>query len=158
MKDPNPFIHIQESVVMIPDSYATEKDLIAFCGQYCRDCVYYKNTFGFRATDLLKEIKTYPWIEMAWESLDAPFDTKEFVEALTWVASSSGCLGCRAGAGWSECPIRICAQKMKVRGCFECDRYPCDMLLKEEASTQRESIEQIKNSGLDEYIKKKRGE
>lgn len=139
-------------------SYTTEKDLVAFCGQYCRDCVYYKNTFGFRAHDLLEEVRTYPWVEMVWESLDAPFDTKEFVEALTWVASSPGCLGCRAGAGWPECPIRICAQKTKVKGCHECSRYPCDILSKEEAAIQREFIEQIKNSSLEEYIRKKRGE
>jgi len=139
-------------------SYEFEKNLVGFCGQYCRQCVYYKNIFGIRAKDLLNEVEKGEWIKMVWESLNAPFDIENFIAGLTWLASSPGCPGCLAGAGWSECPIRICAKKQKVRGCFDCKDYPCKTVSGEEAALQREFIEKIKAVGLEDYIRFKRGE
>ncbi len=115
-------------------SYEFEKNLVAFCGQYCRDCIYYKNMFGIRAQDLLAEVEKAEWVKMVWESLDAPFDIDNFIAGLTWLAESPGCPGCLAGAGWPECPTRTCAQEKDVRGCFECNEYPCATVSKDEAA------------------------
>ena len=139
-------------------SYEYEKNLVAFCGQYCRDCVYYKNIFGIRAQDLLAEIERNEWIKMVWESLNAPFDAEDFITHLNWLASSPGCPGCLSGAGWPECPIRMCAQDKGVRGCFECTDFPCPVVSKEEAALQRQFTEKVRALGLEEYVKHKRGE
>lgn len=139
-------------------SYKYEENLVAFCGLYCRDCVYYKNIFGLRAKDLLDNVEKNEWVKMVWEILEAPFDVDNFVAGLKWLASSPGCPGCLAGAGWSECPIRVCAKEKSVRGCFDCNDYPCPIISTEEAAYQRELIEQIKSEGLEGYIKTKRGE
>jgi len=77
---------------------------------------------------------------------------------LEWIASSSGCLGCLAGAGWPDCPIRKCAQAKGVRGCFDCDDYPCNIVSVEQAAHRRELIEQIKTLGLENYTRARRGE
>ena len=139
-------------------SYEFEENLVAFCGQYCRECIYYKNLFGIRAKDLLNEIERDEWIKIVWESLNAPFDVDNFIAGLSWLASSPGCPGCRAGAGWSDCPIRICAQNKGIRGCFDCSDYPCPTMSKDEASHQRQFVEQIKKAGLTNYIRIQRGE
>lgn len=139
-------------------SYTYEENLVAFCGLYCRDCVYYKNIFGLRAKDLLNDVEKNEWVKMVWESLEAPFDVDNFVEGLSWLASSPGCPGCLAGAGWPACPIRGCAKDKSVRGCFDCNGYPCPTVSTEAAAHQREFIEQIKDAGLEKYIKTKRGE
>ncbi len=81
-------------------SYEFEMNLVGFCGIYCRECKYYKNIFGIKAKDLLAEIEESDWIKTVWESLDAPFDIDQFIAGLKWISSSSGCLGCLAGAGW----------------------------------------------------------
>lgn len=125
---------------------------------YCRECVYYKNIFGMRAKDLLTDVEKSEWIKMVWENLNAPFDIDNFIAGLKWLASSPGCPGCRAGAGWPECPIRKCAQDKNVLGCFDCTDYPCPTVSTEEAALQRELIEQIKEVELEGYIKTKRGE
>jgi hypothetical protein len=95
---------------------------------------------------------------MVWKNLEAPFDVDDFVAGLTWLASSPGCPGCLAGAGWPECPIRLCAKDKSVRGCFDCEEFPCPEMSKDQAAYQRQCIEKVKASGLEEYIKEKRGE
>ena len=45
-------------------TYEFEKNLVAFCSQYCRDCIYYKNMFGIRAQDLLAEVEKAEWVKM----------------------------------------------------------------------------------------------
>jgi hypothetical protein len=139
-------------------SYEYEKNLVGYCGIYCRDCVYYKNIFGMRAKDLLTDVKKNEWVKMVWETLDAPFDVDNFMAGLEWLASSPGCPGCLAGGGWPECSIRVCCQNKKIRGCFECNDYPCPEVSKDEAAHQRELIKKIKTSGLKVYIMEKRGE
>lgn len=139
-------------------SYTFEKNLVAFCGIYCRECAYYRNIFGHRANDLLNDVERHKWVKTVWESLNAPFDTEQLIAGLRWLASSGGCLGCLAGAGWPECPIRRCAQAKEVRGCSDCGDYPCDTISVEEATHQRELIEKIRAAGLERYIRTRRGE
>lgn len=138
-------------------SYDFEKNLVGYCGVYCRDCVCYRNIFKGRAQDLLDDIEKSEWIKMVWENLNAPFGVDQFLAGLKWLASSPGCLGCRAGAGWPDCPVRTCAQAKKVRGCYECEEYPCPTVSVEEAAHQRELTETVRTLGLEEYIKAKRG-
>ncbi len=139
-------------------SYEFEKNLVAFCGQYCRECIYYKNLFGIRAKDLLNDIERSEWIKIVWESLNAPFDVDNFMAGLSWLASSPGCPGCLAGAGWSDCPIRKCAQHKGIRGCFDCSEYPCPTMSKNEAAHQRQFVEQVKEVGLNNYVRSQRRE
>ena len=139
-------------------SYEFEKNLVGFCGLYCRECIYYKNIFQIKAKDFFDEIKNHDEIRLVWESLNAPFDIDQFVAGLQWLAASSGCLGCRAGGGWPECPIRKCAHRNEVQGCFQCNDYPCTTISGKEGHYQRKLIERIKNTGLVEYIMTERGE
>ncbi len=41
---------------------------------------------------------------------------------------NEGCVGCFEGGGTEECHILDCASARGIRGCWECDAFPCDHL------------------------------
>jgi hypothetical protein len=36
-----------------------------------------------------------------------------------------GCVGCREGGGDEFCQQRKCAQERSIKGCWDCDGFPC---------------------------------
>ena len=75
-----------------------------------------------------------------------------FLEFLRWLSKLKPCLGCLAGDGWGDCPIRKCAKGKGVRGCFECGDYPCSLV--ERFPKFKECTDRIRSMGLDKYIGK----
>jgi hypothetical protein len=50
----------------------------------------------------------------------------EFWEFLESLEAEGGCRGCRAGGGYPECQIRICARERGQDLCSHCADFPCD--------------------------------
>ena len=78
---------------------------------------------------------------------------KEFIKGINFLAKLGKCLGCRAGDGWSECPVRICALEKNVDYCFNCSEYPCELINK--FRWMRKYSDDLKAKGYKEYIKEK---
>jgi len=55
------------------------------------------------------------------------FSFPEFRKGLDWFLSHPECLGCKAGGGPKECPVRLCAMTRQVAHCLECqDLETCE--------------------------------
>ena len=50
----------------------------------------------------------------------------EFWEFLERLHADGGCSGCRAGGGFPQCQIRLCARERGLELCSECFDFPCD--------------------------------
>lgn len=59
---------------------------------------------------------------------------------------------CKDGGGNPECTIRKCCLKKRIDGCWDCDNFEsCDKL----KDQYIHNIKQIKELGLDSYIKER---
>lgn len=164
----------------------TEK--IAYCGLYCGTCGMGEGLISERATKLKEVIEAYrfeDWVTDFFEREDtqlvldhaigtlgytgeeiaalkeemekSKFDYDQFKAGLEWF-TKTGCPGCREGGGNPVCPIRMCVQAKKLRGCWECSEMEeCRTLVmfeKESSYRVLESLQDIKKSGEETYAKK----
>ena len=125
-----------------------EKNLVGYCGIYCRKCDYYTGSLRDAARRLMAFVQRHGELRKLAEIEGMEYD--EFMRFLRWLSASELCLGCRAGGGWEECPIRRCAVEKGVEGCYACPEYPC--ILYEEHPQFKEFVETIKAVGLDKYV------
>jgi hypothetical protein len=80
-------------------------------------------------------------------------DYEEFLKGLNWLAKAEPCMGCRAGEGWPDCPIRKCILKKELDHCFECEEFPsCEVLKVPQAELQVKMLSEIKKKGVEKYI------
>ena len=135
-------------------SYEREGELVAYCGIYCRLCDYYAGRIRNSARDLLGIAKAHTELKLFADSSKA-FDFDNFVKGLEWLSNEmTPCVGgCRGGGGWGDCPIRKCCIERKLRFCYECTQYPCEILSK--YPKRIEELGQIKQVGLENWIKAK---
>jgi len=82
------------------------------------------------------------------------------MKALEWLATKPGCSegSCRAGGGWSDCPIRICCKETGVDFCYECRKFPCKTFLEHPLFGERfVSIQrEIKEMGLKKWVERQK--
>ena len=67
------------------------------------------------------------------------------------------CLGCKgesSGCWSSRCEVRSCAQDKGLEFCYQCLKYPCDMLLKifEKHPEARSNLKTISKIGPDAWV------
>jgi len=142
--------------VSLLNRYEKEKDMIAYCGLYCRICDYYTDKIRNSARNLLEIVRRHRELKIFAETTKA-YDFDELLRGLEWLAKELGpCIGgCRGGGGWEECPLRKCCIEKGVEFCFECSEYPCDILEKFKGCTDR--LNQIRDMGIEEWVKKQLG-
>ena len=83
-------------------------ELLGFCGVYCGGCTTYR-AYNDRDRALVE-----------WEIKMGMPEEEIF------------CKGCRSGLvnKWcSECKCRKCSEKKKIENCFQCEAFPCRMLV-----------------------------
>jgi len=134
--------------------YDYEKLLIGYCGLYCRVCDYYTGYLTKAAEELLKIVEKHAEIKEIFEKSKI-CDYEEFIKGLRSLANLTLCLGCRAGDGWEECPVRKCALKKEVKYCIECNEYPCELINR--FKSMRICSDELKAKGFEKYIKEKLG-
>ncbi len=127
-----------------------EKYLVGYCGYYCRKCDYYTGVLRDNARGMLNLVEKHGELEGIASSSGLNLDFRNFVKCLRWLSDIGLCLGCRAGDGWSACPVRKCVLEKGLDGCWVCKDFPCDKIKSFEAMVK--SVKEIREKGLDRYI------
>lgn len=135
----------------------TSKNLVAYCGLYCGDCLGYTGEVADLSRDLRKVLRKYKFDKVA-ETI--PF--KEFkhynecYEVLGAMVKIRCKRACRGGGGPPFCKIRKCCQKNCYEGCWECDKLEdCDKLKFLEPIHKDAHIKNLKNIkriGIEKWI------
>lgn len=132
--------------------YKFEKDLVAYCGIYCRKCDYYTNSMANAAKALLSYVEKHGELKDI-VNTSKSCDYEEFLKGLKWLAKAEPCMGCRTGEGWPDCPIRKCILNKELNYCFECKEFPsCEVLKVSQAELQVKMLSDIKKKGIEKYI------
>lgn len=143
---------------------AKKTDLIGYCGLYCPDCPSYTCSTANLAKDLRQELRRYKYDKAAQALAKIPkykvFKHYDKACDLLDAIAKMRCKGaCRAGGGGPNCPIKKCAKKKKLTGCWQCDDFPtCKMLkgLEEFGKTNYlKNLRKLKRIGPAEYVKSK---
>lgn len=134
-------------------NYEKERELVAYCGIYCRLCDYFTGRIRDSARNLLEIARKHSELKLFADASTA-FDFENFVKGLEWISKEiSPCVGsCRGGGGWEDCPFRKCCGEKGLRFCYECSEFPCDVL--EKYPRHVEELNEIKEMGLEDWIKK----
>ena len=113
-------------------------ELLGFCGVYCGACTTYR---AYNDND--KAL-------VEWE-IKKGMPKEEII-----------CKGCRSGFvnKWcSECKFRKCIEDKRIENCFDCEDFPCKMLV--EFSKTRphrilglKNLTQLQNASIEEWLKK----
>jgi hypothetical protein len=139
-----------------------DKDLTAYCGLYCGDCIRYKCKASDLADELLNEIDKHHFMEYAnvKRTHIKEFENFEPLIALLKAISGINCeIPCRSGGDGcgSECEIIKCVKANKFEGCWECNDFEkCDKfdLLKPfHGDATLKNLRKIKELGIDKWAK-----
>ena len=119
-----------------------EKDITAYCGLYCGDCIRYKSRVSELADELLNEIDKHHFTEYANVKRA---HTKEFenFESFTALLKAISGINCEIPCGF--------------KGCWECNNFErCDLLdfLKPfHGDGPLKNLRKIKELGIDNWSK-----
>ena len=107
-----------------------EKKLAGYCGLYCSACAIHTGEIK-TAVSRLKELVDAYELARVIQLFGGLEGFPQFLKVLDDLESMFGaCVGCKAGGGWSDCPIRKCCVEKGLESCYECDEMPCQELLK----------------------------
>ncbi len=133
------------------------KRYVGYCGLFCPSCDWRNGVIRSTAKELTSILERNDELKYIAETTGA-FNYEELMKALDWLATNPRCNGgsCRAGDGWTDCPIRKCCKEVGVDFCYECPKFPCETFAKHPLFGERFiSIQkEIKELGLEEWIKK----
>jgi hypothetical protein len=141
------------------------RELIAYCGLYCGDCLAYQGKIADLARDLRKELRQAKFTRtaeaLASESFFQVFkDYPQCYEVLGAMVKFRCKRTCRGGGGPPFCKMRKCSQKKGIEGCWECDDFEtCDklsFLTPSHADAHIKNLRLLKKSGEESFITGKR--
>lgn len=124
-------------------------ELVTYCGLYCDLCAE-RARIPQRAAALGAAMTEEGW--PFWGHTVSGFT--EFWTFLEELASGKGCPGCRAGGGYPECQIRVCARERGFDLCADCTDFPCQHIEALEASYPNliGDNRRLQTAGLDRWI------
>ena len=107
---------------------ARKTDLISYCGSYCGECPCYTHSIANLAKDLRGEFRRHKFAQFAPVLAKIPefktFNHYDKAYEFLGTISKMRCKdACKAGGGGASCPIRKCAKKKHVPGCWKCDDF-----------------------------------
>ena len=94
-------------------------EFVTYCGLHCKLCAE-RSRIPQRAAALREAMADEGWPFWG-QTLPGFGDFWTFLENL----QHEGCPGCRAGGGFPECQIRLCAQDRGLELCCHCPDFPC---------------------------------
>jgi hypothetical protein len=139
-----------------------ERDLTAYCGLYCGDCIRYQSRASELADELLKEIEKtkfteYAKIKQAHKKELEDFGT--FVSLLKAISEIKCEIRCRLGDGGcgGKCEIIECVNSKGLEGCWDCVEFErCDkfdFLKPYHADAPLKNVRKIKELGIENWAK-----
>lgn len=110
------------------------RELTAFCGLYCGDCIRYRSRAAALAGELLRELEAAEFEEYArikcsparqMDKVPQFEHYHESLEVLEAIVSLRCETPCRTGRGCSffECKIAACCREKGFEGCWQCDAF-----------------------------------
>ena len=133
-------------------AYKEEGRLVAYCGLYCHRCDWYTGVIREAAGQLLGLMEKHDELAGIAKETGA-CDFEEFMRGLRWLSQAIICMGCRAGGGWPDCPIRRCCVEKGISFCYERADFPCPTLEKFPEFVR--DLREIRDTGLEDWIKRK---
>jgi len=138
-----------------------EKDLTAYCGLYCGDCIRYQSKSSDLANDLLKELKRQQFSEYAKVKR---IHIKEFeyfnllISSLKAISDLKCEIPCRLGGDGcvSSCEIVRCIKEKSYEGCWECSEFEfcnkLDFLKPFHGDGPLKNLRRIKELGIESWV------
>ena len=107
-----------------------EKKLAGYCGMYCSACAIHTGEIKVAVSRLKELVDLYEIARVA-PLLGGIENFPQFLKTLDDLARVfGGCVGCKAGGGWHDCPMRKCCSEKRLKSCYECEKMPCQELVK----------------------------
>jgi hypothetical protein len=136
------------------------KELVAYCGLYCGDCVKYKGNVSKLADELKSELSKGKFEKIA-TTISEIKDYKEFSNTLDILSDFKCEKGCREGGGTPDCEIKDCCQKNGYETCAECDEFMyCTELagvpvMQCGVVSYAKELERLRKLGIDKWLSEK---
>lgn len=139
-----------------------ERDLTAYCGLYCGDCIRYQSRASELADELLKEIEKTKFTEYAdvKRSHKKEFENFDIFIPLLKVISEIKCeRPCRLGGDGceGECEVIKCVRGKEFEGCWECNDFKectkLDFLKPFHGNTPVNNLRKIRELGIENWAK-----
>lgn len=129
---------VKESTMDIPeyDEASCERDetgkhadalrLVAYCGLYCGDCFWHAGRVMRLARELRREVRSSGFDDYAEYMARLPagkvYQDFDACWRVLGAMTRFGCRKvCREGGCSPSCGIRVCCQKKRIDGCWQCD-------------------------------------
>lgn len=137
------------------------KDMTAFCGLYCGDCIRFRSMAAVLSIDLLEELDRTGFAEYARvKSQDNPGleHFEEAVDVLKTIVELQCNKPCRVGGGCPafSCGIMECCTAKGLEGCWQCNQFEScdkfDFLKRYHGDNPVKNLKVIKESGLDDWL------
>ncbi len=139
------------------------KELVAYCGLYCGDCINYKGEIADLARDLRKKLRQANF-ERVSKGLSKYF--KEFEDYNQCYATLGSMVRlrckriCRNNGGPPFCKIRKCCQRKNILGCWECVEFETceklDFLKSIHEDAHLKNLRKIRKKGIDKFLSGRR--
>lgn len=139
------------------------KDLIAYCGLYCGECINRKGEIADLARDLRKKLREAKFDRVS-PGLSRYFKEfehyKECYEVLGVMVRLRCKNACKSGGGPPFCKIRKCCQKKGYEGCWECEEFETCKKLESLEPIHKDAhiknMRKIKKQGIDKFLEGKK--
>ena len=137
------------------------RDLVAYCGLYCGDCVGYQGKVADLARDLRKELRQAKFDKTAeYLSTISFFDVfKKYgdcYEVLGALVKFRCRKTCKGGGGPPFCKMRKCCQKKGIDGCWQCDEFETceklDFLKPVHGDAHIKNLRILHKKGIDAFV------
>ena len=101
------------------------REYMCYCGFYCGNCAV-KVKVEPASKILFEEMKKAGFEDI----MQFLPDGDKFWSFLKGMVFDGVCISCKAGSGYPDCPVRICAKDKGVEMCALCESYPCEHFAK----------------------------
>ena len=151
---------------MTKQDKSADHNWLAFCGNYCGDCLLYHGEITDLAKVLLRRIKQMEHDHSPHHTPQLPLsdEYQQYCHRLYEALYSIDLLRCRRlcrdGGGSESCKIRKCCTHHQLAGCWECDDLTrCSILSELDPAYFEEKMRtllEIRENGADRFLKEVR--
>ncbi|MFP4364401.1 MAG: DUF3795 domain-containing protein [Spirochaetia bacterium] len=136
-------------------------NMVAFCGLFCRDCIFYKGKAADLAQKLLTELDEYAFEKTAklleampgMRTFEGYKDFRSLLSGLTQLKCNTVC---KESGGGADCKMRLCCTEKGYQGCWECADYKectnLQALKQNHGSVNIHNLDVISEKGIDAFL------